>query len=104
MVAEYEFVYDKKECANEGDMRGKKRIARVEEIAEVYRNAQTKGAVAVKIPMKDEKERSNAHTFRYRLTSAADALGLKVKVSIRLEEELAMVSFIEDKRKIEDET
>lgn len=104
MAAEYELVYDKEERANKGDMRGKKRIARVEEIAEVYRKAQTKGAVAVKIPMEDEKERSNAHTFRYRLTSVADALGLKVKVSIRLEEELAMVSFIEDKGKVEGET
>lgn len=104
MAADYELVYDKEECTNKGDMRGKKRIARVEEIVEVYREAQTKGAVAVKISMKDEKERSNAHTFRYRLTSAADVLGLKVKVSIRLEEELAMVSFIEDERKIEGET
>lgn len=94
MAADFELVYDKEECPNKGDMRGKKRIARVEEIVEAYEIAQKKGAEAVKIPMKDDKERENWHTFRYRLNSAAEVLGIKVKVSIRQDEELAVVTFM----------
>lgn len=103
MAAEYELIFDKKECVNEGDMRGKKRIARVEEIVEVYREAQTKGAVAVKIPMADERERNNPHTFRYRLKSASKALGIKVRVSVRQREQLAVVAFVKDEGKAEGE-
>lgn len=97
MAADFELVFDKEGCTNKGDMRGKKRIARVEEIVEVYQIGLKKGAVSVKIPMADEKERNNWHTFRYRLNSAAEALGIKVKVSIRQDEGLAVVTFMRER-------
>lgn len=96
MAADFELLFDKEECANKGDMRGKKRIARVEEIVKAYQVGLKRGAEAVKIAMADDKERANWHTFRYRLNSAADALGIKVKVSIRQDEELAVVTFVRD--------
>lgn len=91
-AAEYELVFDKEECANKGDMRGKKRSDRVNGIIEAYKIAMKKGAEAVKIPMVDQKEHEQWHTFRYRLNAAADALGIKVKVSIRRDESLAVVT------------
>ena len=39
-----------------------------------------------------DKERENWHTFRYRLNAAAEALGIDVKVSIRQDEALALVT------------
>lgn len=97
MTADYELVFNKEECVNKGDMRGKKRIARVEGIVKAYEKWLKSGAEGVMIAMADDKERANWHTFRYRLNSAADALGIKVKVSIRQEEELAVVTLTEGK-------
>lgn len=91
-AADFELVFDKEECVNKGDGRGKKRSERVLKIIEAYQIAMKQGAEAVKIPMADDKERENWHTFRYRLNAAAEALGIDVKVSIRQDEALALVT------------
>ena len=93
-AAEFELVFNKEDCPNKGDMRGKKRSERVSGIIEAYKIALKKGAEAVKIPMADDKEREQWHTFRYRLNAAADALGIKVKVSIRQDDNMAVVTFL----------
>lgn len=94
MTADFELVFNKEDCPNKGDMRGKKRSERVSGIIEAYKIALKKGAEAVKIPMADDKEREQWHTFRYRLNAAADALGIKVKVSIRQDDNMAVVTFL----------
>ncbi|WP_418253051.1 hypothetical protein [Gordonibacter urolithinfaciens] len=96
MDADFEPVFDEEELANKSDMRGKKRSARVDEIIEEYEKALRQGAIGIKVRMADDKERGHWHTFRYRLTAAADALGIEVKVSIRKDEELALVTFRRD--------
>lgn len=94
MTADFELVFNKEDCPNKGDMRGKKRSERVSGIIKAYEIALEKGAIAIKIPMVDDKERENWHTFRYRLNAAADALGIKVKVSIRQDDNMAVVTFL----------
>lgn len=96
MDADFEPVFNEEELANKSDMRGKKRSTRVDEIIEAYEKALQQGAIGVKVRMADEKEREHWHTFRYRLTAAADALGIEVKVSIRKDEEIALVTFRRD--------
>ena len=100
MGASVELVHDEAELASKGERRGKKRSARVERTIEIYEHALEEGALAVEIPMADEKEREHEHTFRSRLNSAAKALGFKAKVSVRSEEELAMVTFPEGIRQV----
>ncbi len=96
MGADFEPVFDKETLVNESDMRGKKRSARVDKIIEEYEKALRQGATGIKVRMADDKEREHWHTFRYRLTAAADALGIGVKVSIRKDEEIALVTFRRD--------
>ena len=93
MAADFELVHDEEELINKSDMRGKKRSARVEDIIEAYETALQQGAPAVKIPMSDDKERKNSHTFRYRLNAAAEALGIDAKASVNEDEEFALVTF-----------
>lgn len=93
MAADFELVYDEEELANKSDMRGKKRSARVEDIIEAYETALQQGAPAVKIPVSDDKERRNSHTFRYRLNAAAEALGIDAKASVNEDEGFALVTF-----------
>ena len=103
-AADFELVFDKEECVytnlcDNGDNRctheatfAKLFTERVLKIIEAYQIAMKQGAEAVKIPMADDKERENWHTFRYRLNAAAEALGIDVKVSIRQDEALALVT------------
>lgn len=95
MAAEYEPVLDEEEIINKSDMRGKKRCKRVEDLIEAYEDALRKGFSVIKVRMEDEKERKNWRTFRARLKAAADALGVDAKISVRQEEELAVVTFVE---------
>lgn len=94
MNGNYELVFNKDECEEKSDLRGRKRSKRVEEIADIYKSAIANKAKAVKIAMVDELEHNKWHTFRYRLISAAKIVGIDVRVSINIKDECAMVTFV----------